>query len=109
MSVSLQIMDRTAIETCAEWINSHADALKARGVKIEPQGITNGKATFWLYGPRHLIDISVWDHAFCLDVLVMDSNTNEMVFSEAGACDTADGVRGRLKRFWSWYASQPTQ
>ena len=99
-------MGKTAIETRSEWIDSRAGDLLARGVKVEPQGIANGKATFWLYAPRHLVDVTVWNQAFCLDVLVMDSKTNDMVFSEAGACETSDGVRERLERFWSWYASQ---
>lgn len=99
-------MKKTAIETCTSWIDSLANEMHARGIEVERKGQEDGKAAFWLYGPRHLVDVSVWNHAFCLDVLAFDSNTNEMVFSEAGSCETSDGVLERLERFWSWYVSQ---
>ena len=100
-------MEKAAIDTCAAWLDSLADQMRARAIEVEPQGEANGKAAFWLYGPRHLVDVTVWNHAFCLDVLVFDSKTNEMVFSEGGSCETSRGVLERLERFWSWYVSQP--
>jgi hypothetical protein len=99
-------MEQTAIETCKGWFDSRAGQLQTHCIELECQGEENGKAVFWLYAPKHLVDVTVWDHAFCLDVLVMDSNTNEMVFSEAGECATSRGVCERLERFWTWYESQ---
>jgi hypothetical protein len=100
-------VEQTAIETCRGWFDSHAGELQTRGIELECQGEGNGKAVFWLYGPKYLVDVAVWNHAFCLDVLVMDSSTNEMVFSEAGECATSRGVYERLERFWAWYELQP--
>jgi hypothetical protein len=99
-------MEKTAIETCASWLDSHSGEMNTRGIEVERKGEAAGKAVFWLHGPQHLVDISVWNHAFCLDVLALESKTNETAFSEAGSCETSRGVRERLERFWSWYVSQ---
>ena len=99
-------MEKTAIEVCSNWLDAHAKEMHARGIDLERKGEAEGKAAFWLYGSHHLVDICVWNHAFCLDVLAFESKTNEMVFSEAGSCETPQGVCDRLERFWSWYVSQ---
>lgn len=57
--------------------------------------------------PRHLIAIRVWDHAYCLDILVFDQSTCAQVFSVAGPCDSIDGVQQRLDAFEDWILSLP--
>jgi hypothetical protein len=99
-------MEQTAIETCVSWLHSHAGEMHARSIEVERKGEAEGKATFWLYCPQHLVDVSVWNHGSCLDVFAFESKTNEMVFSEAGSCEKSHGVHERLDRFWSWYVSQ---
>jgi hypothetical protein len=52
---------------------------------------------------RYLIDITVWDHAFCLDILVLNATTGEQLYSVGGSCENADGVLARLREFETWF------
>jgi hypothetical protein len=99
-------MGKTAIEICRSWFAARRGELIARSIELEASDSVDGKAIFLLYAPRHLIEVSVWDHACCLDVLAFYSSTEEMVFSEGGSCQTPAGVNDRLERFWAWYVAQ---
>jgi hypothetical protein len=53
---------------------------------------------------RSLIDITVWDHAFCLDILVLSATTGEQLYSVGGSCENPHGVLARLREFETWFA-----
>jgi hypothetical protein len=55
-----------------------------------------------------LIDICVWDHAVCLDILVLKLPSGEQVLSEAGPCGDTDGLELRLNSLAAWLAAQST-
>lgn len=52
----------------------------------------------WYETGTHLIDVACWNHASCLDVIVLSKETGEMILSEAGECTCDDALRGRLER-----------
>lgn len=52
-----------SIDTCAAWLDSLAGEMHARAIEVDRKGESNGKAAFWLYGPQHLVDVTVWNLA----------------------------------------------
>jgi len=98
-----------AISTVDSWLATHANAIAERGVEVHQESRTESLAGIWLYCSKHLVDISVWNHAYCLDILVLDADDGTQVFSRAGSCQTAEGVTQRLEELWSWViAEYPT-
>jgi hypothetical protein len=56
----------------------------------------------WLETPELLVDVTAWDHACCLDILVLEKASGNTVFSEAGSCETTSGLKVRLLSLASW-------
>ena len=56
----------------------------------------------WLETPELLIDVAALDHAYCLDILILEKTTGNALFSEAGSCETTSGLKVRLLSFASW-------
>jgi hypothetical protein len=56
----------------------------------------------WLETPEFLIDVAAWDHAYCLDILILEKTSGNTVFSEAGSCETTNGLEVRMQSFASW-------
>jgi hypothetical protein len=52
--------------------------------------------------PQHLLDICVWEHGFCLDILVFEQSSGETVFSAAGPCDCLTVMSDRLELLSNW-------
>jgi len=55
--------------------------------------------------PKYLIDICAWDHAFCLDIVVLSQNTGETEYCVAGSCEDISGLTRRLDDFLLWLES----
>lgn len=49
-----------------------------------------------------LVDICVWDHAYCLDIMVCAQTSGALAYSAVGPCDDAMGVQERLASFAAW-------
>ena len=56
----------------------------------------------WLETPKLLVDVTAWDHAYCLDILILEKASGNTVFSEAGSCETTSGLEVRLRSLASW-------
>jgi hypothetical protein len=56
----------------------------------------------WFETPALLIDVTVWDHAYCLDILILEKASGNTVFSEGGSCETTSGLQVRLRSLASW-------
>ena len=56
----------------------------------------------WLESPEFLVDVTAWEHAYCLDILILEKASGNTVFSEAGSCETTNGLQARLLSFAAW-------
>lgn len=92
----------TATSIVSEWLRENHQRLSLRQVKLETAE-THGKTLSARYETsEHLIQICVWDHAHCLDILVFDQSCGALAYSEAGPCESLAGVSTRLKSFLNW-------
>ncbi len=72
-------------------------------VEERSRSVDRGSAGYWLYFQDYFADVCVWDHAFCLDILVFcESGSEDIVWSEAGSCGDEAALRARFLRFVDW-------
>jgi hypothetical protein len=87
------------------WLVENQSRLGLHQLKIEAVEEPAATLSAWYKTPAYLLDVTVWDHAYCLDILVMEQASDKLVFSEAGSCENAQGLRVRLSRFAAWLCS----
>jgi len=54
----------------------------------------------------HLVQVSCWNHAWCLDIFALNKESGETDFSVAGPCDGREGLAERLSEFAHWLESR---
>jgi hypothetical protein len=92
----------TAIGFVSAWLAANYEQLSLKQLKFEVTDAHAKTLSAWYETPEYLVDIAVWDHAFCLDILVLDQSSQQLVFSEAGSCGDIVGLSTRLNSFTSW-------
>jgi len=92
----------------AAWISIHQDAIGSAPIKFERREKPARTLVVWFETPKYLIDISAWDHACCLDILVLNKETGGTDYIVCGECDGTAGLTQRLGAFLYWLnANEP--
>ncbi|PZU27778.1 MAG: hypothetical protein DI584_07975 [Stenotrophomonas sp.] len=92
----------TARAFVSAWLLANHEQLDLRQLKFEQLELPAKTLSTWYQTEDLLVDITVWDHAHCLDILVMEQPSNELVFSEAGSCESTAGLLARLNALSGW-------
>ena len=87
------------------WLADNHERLGLRQIKSEIAEAPAKTLSVYYETTDFLIDICVWDHAHCLDILVFDQLSNALIFSEAGSCGSTSGLTTRLNSFSNWASS----
>lgn len=98
---------KSATETVSAWFEANASALGLAQLKRDRSESPAVTLSAWYEAPGLLVDVTAWDHAWCLDVLAFDAASDQLLFSEAGACESAEEILGRLEMFAAWLKQQP--
>ena len=92
----------TARGFVSAWLATNHEHLGLKQLKLEVAESPAKALSAWYETSEYLVDIAVWDHAFCLDILVLEQSSKDLVFSEAGSCEDIVGLSTRLSSFSSW-------
>lgn len=84
------------------WLALNRERLGLMQIKLERNELPAKTLSAWYEAPGYLVDICVWDHANCLDILVIEQSSGSTLFSEAGSCGTTTGLLERFASFSSW-------
>lgn len=90
----------------ATWLVTNQHRIGSAPVKLERHETPAKTLGVWFSTPKHLIDISVWDHAFCLDIVALSQSSGETDYCVAGSCEDHGGLTKRLNDFLVWLESQ---
>jgi hypothetical protein len=86
----------------SSWLALNENRLGFKEIKLERNELPAKTLAVWYEAPGYLIVICVWDHAYCLDILVIEESSGSFVFSEAGSCGGTTGLLERLTSFSNW-------
>jgi hypothetical protein len=84
------------------WLALNHERLGLKQIKLERNELPAKTLSVWYEAPDYLIVICVWDHAHCLDILVIEASSGSFVFSAAGSCGSTAGLLERLTSFSNW-------
>ena len=84
------------------WLALNHKRLGLKQIKLQRSELPAKTLSVWYEAPGYLIDICAWDHAYCLDILVIEQSSDSFVFSEAGSCGNTTGLLERLTSFSKW-------
>ena len=84
------------------WLALNHEQLGLKQIKLQRNELPAKTLSVSYEAPGYLIDICVWDHSYCLDILVMEQSSDSFVFSEAGSCGNTTGLLERLTSFSNW-------
>jgi len=87
------------------WLAENQERLGLVRRKFESTESPAKVLSAWFETPRYLVDITVWDHAYCLDILVLEQATGSSVFSEGGSCESTSGLSVRLCSLATWLSA----
>ena len=89
----------------SDWLSLNQERLGLAQIKLESKESPVKFLGVWFETPTYLIDIAVWEYAYCLDILILKQVTGKQVFSEAGSCKDTRGLSERLCLFSNWMAA----
>ena len=91
------------------WLNAYGRDLGLQQLKLELQEVPTRKLVGWYETSRYVIDIAAWEEAYCLGIMVLDKQTDSMIYALGGACEDDDEVYGRLDAFARWLSAHQEQ
>lgn len=90
----------------AAWLCANEHRIGSSPIKFERCEKPAQTLDVWFSTPEYLIDITTWDHAFCLDIVVLNQKTGTTIYCVAGSCEDNAGLTHRLNEFLLWLESQ---
>lgn len=91
-----------AVSELERWFNTHEEFFwKAGAVEYKDSG--RGSARVVIETEQYLIDICAWDHASCLDIQILEIETEASTFPHVGDCGTKSEFSNYLNLFTEWF------
>lgn len=85
------------------WFQKNKDLFVAGGAELEFRDSGHGSAYVRLETASHLAELCAWDHEKCLDIQVIDIQSEESKFPHSGSCDSMQEFEEHLGQFLTWY------
>jgi hypothetical protein len=87
------------------WIRLHQNRIGTL-TKLKRAEEPSFNLNAWFETPGYLIDLSVWDNAYCLDITVLNVETNSTDYFVTGPCEGSLAAARRLETFLRWLQSK---
>lgn len=87
------------------WLNAYRGDLGLREIRRELRDIPARKLLAWYETADYVIDIAAWDQGRCLGIMVLDKQSDHMIYAVGGGCENDDEVYARLDAFVRWLSS----
>ena len=91
-----------ATDYVAAWIISHRNDIGGTQLRLIQQDEYGRTFCAEFETPRYFIQFCAWDHAVCLDILVLNKETGGDDYIVAGECNGISGLAERLDAFLHW-------
>ena len=93
----------TAIQILKTWNDQNLEKFKQYCITNTFKDSKNGSAFIRLETEKYLIEVIAWNHAYCLDIQIIDIVTDEVSFPTVGSCDKIEKFKNHLKSFIEWF------
>jgi hypothetical protein len=100
------ISDEYAVSSLKYWFHENHDIFTIYSATSEFKDSGHGSACVVLETERYLIDICAWDHASCLDIQILEIDSEESTFQHIGDCETRQVFHECLQKFMGWLKNE---
>jgi|GEM_PF-3011694 len=94
--------DSYAVDTLKTWYQTNQEQFEKQCISNEFKDSGHSSAAVLLETNNHLIDISAWNHASCLDIQILEIESEESRFLTIGDCETKLIFVKHLESFITW-------
>ena len=88
--------------TLHSWFNKNKEYLASNCNELEFKDSGRGSACINLETKKYIISICAWDHAYCLDIEVLDLKTEQSNFLHVGSCASILEFKEYLKETYTY-------
>lgn len=98
--------DLYAVETLKAWYQDQLRVFQEYCISYEFNNSGHGSASVELETNKYLIEVSAWNQASCLDIQIIDIESEECKFPTVGDCKTKIIFKKHLESFVEWFKSE---
>lgn len=91
------------VATLHSWHQENEESFRSAGAEPEFKDSGRGSACVRMQTDAYLMEICAWDHAFCLDIRIVEKTPRETTFPRGGSCESMDDCRDYLDEFMVWF------
>jgi hypothetical protein len=85
------------------WFKKHQVLFSSNCDEIEFKDFGRGSANVFLDARDLMISVSAWNSSLCLDIEILEVETEECQFPHVGDCESIEEFQRHLSEFLSWF------
>jgi hypothetical protein len=85
------------------WFKENQESFASRCGEIEFKDFGRGSASVILVSEKYIASVSAWNRALCLDIEVLEVETEDCKFPHVGDCKSMEEFRFHLNEFLTWF------
>ncbi|MEE9343727.1 MAG: hypothetical protein V3V12_08860 [Gammaproteobacteria bacterium] len=101
--------DSYAVKTLEAWYQAQLGEFKEQCVSNKFKDSGHGSASVQLETSKYIIDVSAWNHASCLDIQILEIESEESTFPTVGDCETKIIFEKHLESFMRWFNNESNE
>ena len=98
--------EQYAVSVLYDWFKLNQDYFIGTKMELEFKDTGRNSASVTLECDSHIMQLLAWDHASCLDIQIMEADTEEVTFPHTGDCSSRKEFESLLNEFISWHKRQ---
>lgn len=94
------------VEILYSWFQENNELFVASCTKLEFKDTGRGSGRVLLESEFYIMDLCAWNHAICLDIQILEVESEESSFPHTGDCETIIEFKNHLNEFLVWFKSK---
>ena len=95
-----------AVSILYDWFKTNQKYFHETKMKMEFKDSGYNSAFVFLESESHMMQLCAWDHASCLDIEIMEIETENATFPRSGDCKNKDEFELELSKFLEWHKNE---
>lgn len=95
-----------AIASLESWFHINRQNFQKCGASIKFNDSTRGFAEIQIETNKYLISISAWDHGACLEIQILEIESEDSIFPTVGGCKTRNIFENHRDSFLIWFNNE---
>ncbi len=94
------------VNTLYSWFQDNKELFISCGAELEFKDTGRNSAYVRLETISHMMELCAWDHACCLDIQIVEIESEKSIFPHTGDCESINEFKEHLKTFIIWFKGE---